>query len=168
MYLRTLRPKSKLRYDRRSVSQSVFLLWPDFCFLTDSCGILDAGRPLWREDGSVIYSCNCFWALPEQSLSGPSPPEFMTIFYYLIRDFLTWWARSPYLCPPRNKVAQLYPRALGSLFVASYDSEDYGGVIATRLHMGWHYIPGNCGICKHRHQNLEFIVYSSGADLNAL
>jgi hypothetical protein len=31
-------------------------------------------------------------------------------------------------------VAQLYPRALGSLFVASYDSQGYGGGILIRLH----------------------------------
>jgi hypothetical protein len=29
-------------------------------------------------------------------------------------------------------VAQLYPRALGSLYVASYDSQGYGGGILTR------------------------------------
>jgi hypothetical protein len=34
----------------------------------------------------------------------------------------------------RNRVAQLYPQALGSLFVASYDSQDYGGCIRTHLH----------------------------------
>jgi hypothetical protein len=33
-------------------------------------------------------------------------------------------------------VAQLYPRALGSLFVTSYDSQGYGGGILTRHHMG--------------------------------
>jgi hypothetical protein len=33
-------------------------------------------------------------------------------------------------------VAQLYPPALGSLFVASYDSQGYGEVILTRLQMG--------------------------------
>jgi hypothetical protein len=31
-------------------------------------------------------------------------------------------------------VAQLYPQALGSLFVASYDSQGYGGGIWTRLY----------------------------------
>jgi hypothetical protein len=31
-------------------------------------------------------------------------------------------------------VAQLYSQALGSLFVASYDSQGYGGGILTRLH----------------------------------
>jgi hypothetical protein len=35
---------------------------------------------------------------------------------------------------PRNRVAQLYPRALGSLYVASYDSQGSGGGILTRLH----------------------------------
>jgi hypothetical protein len=41
---------------------------------------LDVGSPLWREDGSVIYSYNCFWAFPEQSLSGPSPAELRPYF----------------------------------------------------------------------------------------
>jgi hypothetical protein len=33
---------------------------------------------------------------------------------------------------PRNRVAQLYPHALGSLFVTSYDSQGYGGGILPR------------------------------------
>jgi hypothetical protein len=33
----------------------------------------------------------------------------------------------PVFISPRNRVAQLYPQALGSLFVASYDSQGYGG-----------------------------------------
>jgi hypothetical protein len=36
----------------------------------------------------------------------------------------------------RNRVAQLHPQALGSLFVSSYDTQGYGGVIRTRLHAG--------------------------------
>jgi hypothetical protein len=42
----------------------------------------------------------------------------------------------PIFISPRNRVAQLYPRVLGSLFVASYDSQGYGGGILTRLHKG--------------------------------
>jgi hypothetical protein len=38
----------------------------------------------------------------------------------------TWKARSPYL----------YPWALGSLFVTSYDSQGYSGGILTHLHTG--------------------------------
>jgi hypothetical protein len=33
-------------------------------------------------------------------------------------------------------MAQLYPQAVGSLFVASYGSQGYGGGIRTRLHAG--------------------------------
>jgi hypothetical protein len=40
----------------------------------------------------------------------------------------TWRARSPYLYPPRNRV--------GSLSVASHDSQGYGGGILSRLHTG--------------------------------
>jgi hypothetical protein len=40
----------------------------------------------------------------------------------------------PVFIPPRNRVAQLCPLALGSLFVSSYDSQGYGGGIRIRLH----------------------------------
>jgi hypothetical protein len=36
-------------------------------------------------------------------------------------------------------MAQLYPRALGYRFVASYDWQSYGGGILTRLHTGHFY-----------------------------
>jgi hypothetical protein len=38
---------------------------------------------------------------------------------------------------PRNRLAQLYPQALGSLFVSSYDSQGCGGGILTHLHTGF-------------------------------
>jgi hypothetical protein len=53
---------------------------------------------------------------------------------FLIRDSPNLGVRYPYLNPPRNRVAQLYPQVLGPLFVASYDSQGYGGSIRTRLH----------------------------------
>jgi hypothetical protein len=65
-------------------------------------------RSLSREDGSVVY--NCFWPSPAQSLSGPSSVGLYTIFYRL--------------------------RFETSLFVASYDSQGYGGATAA----GPHYI----------------------------
>jgi hypothetical protein len=37
---------------------------------------------------------------------------------------------------PSDRVAQLYTQALGSLFVASYGSQGYGGGTLTRLHTG--------------------------------
>jgi hypothetical protein len=61
--------------------------WPDLFSCMTISGFLSV-RPLWRKDGSVIYSYNCFWALPEQSLSGPSPADLTTICYCLFWDSL--------------------------------------------------------------------------------
>jgi hypothetical protein len=37
----------------------------------------------------------------------------------------------PVFISSRNRVVQLHPRTLGSLYVASYDSQAYGGGILT-------------------------------------
>jgi hypothetical protein len=50
------------------------------------------------------------------------------------QDFPNLEGQVPIFISPRNRVAQLYPQALGFLFVASYDSQGYGGGILTRLH----------------------------------
>jgi hypothetical protein len=83
---------------------------------------------------NLLY--NCLWALPELSLLGRSPAELMTIFYCLISESNNVEGQVPVFISPRNNVSQLYPRALGSLFVASYDSQGCGGGILTRLHTG--------------------------------
>jgi hypothetical protein len=70
-----------------------FFLWS-----LDSCGFVVTGRPLWREDGFVVY--NCCWASPVQSFSGPSPAGFMTIFscpkFYTLPPPPTWRTRFLY------------------------------------------------------------------------
>jgi hypothetical protein len=95
-------PKSKLRYDRQPVDQSVLVsntnLRPKtrFLLVSDNCGFVDMGRPLCREDGSVIYN-RCL-SSPAQSFSDPSPTELMITFYCLrFAAPPTWRARSPYL-----------------------------------------------------------------------
>jgi hypothetical protein len=40
----------------------------------------------------------------------------------------------PVFISPRDRVAQLYRQALRSLFIASYDSQGYGGDIRTNIH----------------------------------
>jgi hypothetical protein len=108
--------KLKLIYDRRWVGLGVGLpSGAHFCFLSDDCGFLDVGHPLWREDGSVIYLYNCFWTLPEQSLLGRSPAELTTIFYCLIWDSCNMEVQVLVFISPRNRVAQLYSWALGSI-----------------------------------------------------
>jgi hypothetical protein len=46
-----------------------------------------------------------------------------------IRDSPNLEGQVPVFISLRNRVAQLYPQALGSLFVASYGSQGYGGGI---------------------------------------
>jgi hypothetical protein len=57
------------------------------------------GVPSLTRAFPVIYSYNCFWALPEQSLCGPSPAEQRPYFTVSFETPSTWRARSPYLYP---------------------------------------------------------------------
>jgi hypothetical protein len=83
---------------------------------------------------NLLY--NCFWALPEQSHLGQSPAELTAVFYCLIWDSTNLEGQVPVFISPRNGMAQLYPRAMSSLFVASYNKQGYGRSILTRLHTG--------------------------------
>jgi hypothetical protein len=78
--------------------------------------------PLTRERAcNLLY--NCFWASPEQSHLSRSPTELTAISYCLLWDSPNLEGQVPGFISPRNRVAQLYPRALGSLSVAFYDSQ---------------------------------------------
>jgi hypothetical protein len=82
-----------------------------FCFQA-VCGFVDVGRPLWREEESVIYSCCC--ALPAQSFPGLSPTGLKIIFYFLkFETPPTWKDKVPVFISCRNKVDQLYLQVLG-------------------------------------------------------
>jgi hypothetical protein len=84
-----------------------------FFFLFDSCRFHvggGGGCPLWWEDGSVIYSYNCFWALPEQSLWVPSPAELRQYFTVSFETHPTWSAKFPYLYYPGTGWASCTPR----------------------------------------------------------
>jgi hypothetical protein len=51
-----------------------------------------------------------------------------------IRDSPNLEGQVPIFISTRNRLDQLYPQALGSLFVASYDSQGYDGNIRPFLH----------------------------------
>jgi hypothetical protein len=53
-----------------------------------------------------------------------------------IQDSPNLEGQVPVFISPKNRVDQLYPQTLGSLFVASYDSQGCGGGIQTRLYAG--------------------------------
>jgi hypothetical protein len=79
------------------------------------------------------HNQNFFFTSPAHSFSGPSPAGLMTLLSQ-IRDSPNPEGEVPVFISPRNRVVQLYPQALCSLFVASYDSQGYGGSIRSRLH----------------------------------
>jgi hypothetical protein len=128
---------------RPTVSRPVCLgvkppIWgtrPHFYYCQTVVGLLMWGA-LPNERMDVIY--NYSWSSPAQSFLGPSPVVLMAIFCCLrFETPSTWRARSPYLYPSRNRVTQLYPQAPGSLSVASYDSQGYGGGIRTQFHAAY-------------------------------
>jgi hypothetical protein len=69
----SLKSLSDLHYDRRLVGQSVLMSTPHLgsktrvLLMSDSCRLVDVGRPLWWEDSFVV--CNCCWPLAVQSFS---------------------------------------------------------------------------------------------------
>jgi hypothetical protein len=51
-----------------------------------------------------------------------------------IRDSPNLGIQVPILISSRKRVTRLYPQALGFIFLASYDSQGYGGGNRPRLH----------------------------------
>jgi hypothetical protein len=67
--------------------------------------------------------------------------DFATVFFLQSKVVSLAFNAQPggsglYLYVPQWQGAQLYPQASGSLYVAFYDSQGYGGCILTCLHVG--------------------------------
>lgn len=134
---------SKLCHDWRSVGQSFLMSSPPvweprttrFLLLSDRGGFVNVGRPLWRERLGLSFTVA---AGPRQRSHSwvPSPAGLMTIILLSqIRDSSNLKDHVSIFKSPRDRMAQLcIPQELGSLFVASYVSQGYGGGIITRLH----------------------------------
>jgi hypothetical protein len=124
-----LKLKLKLIYDRQSVCPGVrrpsgicdqfFFRHEISCRQLRLCYFVAPSLMRGRVCNLLL---NCFWALPEQSLLGRSPAE-LTV-HILLSHLRLPHPRGPgsRIYIPRNRLAQLYPGALGSLSVASYDS----------------------------------------------
>jgi hypothetical protein len=104
----------------------VFLLSDSFWF--------HVGRPVWTEDGSVVY--NCFWSSTVQSFSGPSPTGHIPYFTVSDLRLPKPWGTGPPIYIPQEQGGPVIPQALGSLFVA-YDSQSYNAGIRTSFHTVW-------------------------------
>jgi hypothetical protein len=95
---------------------------PDFYYCQTVAGLLMCGALSDEKTLSIAY--NCCWPSLAQSFSGPSPAKLITVFHCPRCDiYPTWKARYPYLYPPGTGWPSYNPSALGSLFVASYDSQ---------------------------------------------
>jgi hypothetical protein len=88
--------KSKLYYDRQSVGQSV-LVSGTLMRPATSYGCVGVGRPLWREVGSVVFSCSS--RSPVQLFSGLSPAGFAMASTQRQNKC---WKRCFLLCPCRG------------------------------------------------------------------
>jgi hypothetical protein len=76
-----------------------------------ACDVKKNSR-LWREVGAVLFSF-C-WASPARPFSDLSPTGLFSIFYCLyFCDSRNLEGQVPVFISPRNRVAQLYPLALG-------------------------------------------------------
>jgi hypothetical protein len=96
-----------------------------FLLLSDSCGFVDVGRFLWREDESVVYSC-C-WSR-QRSHSGVQVQRDSWPYFTASDSILLQPGRpGPRICVPQEQGGPVIPQALGSLFFASCDSQCYGG-----------------------------------------
>jgi hypothetical protein len=124
--------KSKLYYDRQSVGHSVLVSGTHLGTATNFYPSLITFRQLricLCGAPSLTRSRVCsfqffFWASPVQHFSDLSPMGFVAIFYYLNY----WYSPSlegqvPVFISPRNRMAQLCPRELSSVLIASYDSQ---------------------------------------------
>jgi hypothetical protein len=100
--------------------------WPDFAFLLfDTYFLLHIWRPLWREDGAVVCS-----ALTQWSQSRRSPND--TLLSHLSLPQLA--GPGPRIYISHEQDGPVIPREQGSLFVATNDSQGYGGVMLTCFH----------------------------------
>jgi hypothetical protein len=67
----------------------------------------------------------------------PVPPYSWSHFTVLDSILPNLKCQIPAFISPRNRVARLYPQALDSLFIASYDSQGYGWSIRPRFQTDW-------------------------------
>jgi hypothetical protein len=99
------------------------ILSPVGRLLSESCGLVSVGR----EDGSAVCSAITQWSKSRRTHNH-------TIMSHLRLPNLD--SQVPVFIFLRNRVAQLYLWALGSLYVASYHSQGYSGGILT-LSQNW-------------------------------
>jgi hypothetical protein len=136
----TDKSESKLFYDRRSVGQFVLVSSPawstrsDFCYCQTFAGLLVWGF-LFDEKTGLSF---IIVAGPRQRNHSRIwvPWNHDHILLSQVSDSPNLVGQVPVFISPRNRVVQLYPQALGSIFIASHDSQGCGGDMRIHFHFG--------------------------------
>jgi hypothetical protein len=168
---------------RPTVSRPVSLgIGPPFGTLDQ---ILSCSSFVWQWCRSAFNACsltrkrvcnlllNCFWSLPEQSYLSRSPTELTAISYCLLWDSPNLEGQVPVFITPRNRVAKLYPRALGSLSVASYDSQGlrwkysnpppHGEILFFNTLFPLYWVSASCCACNNEWVQQSFVLNNVSA-----
>jgi hypothetical protein len=115
------RSRSRFTTDSPSVSRYVLVsstlvgFATRYYFLSEYCFLRVAVLFLW----GALSDERAGLQFAVQSLDDPSRGKPVTVLYWLIWDSPNLEGHFPRFISPRNRVAQLYPRALGSLYFAS-------------------------------------------------
>jgi hypothetical protein len=132
---------SQICYDRRSAVSLSWCQVPIWGLRPDSLLMWGA-----LSDERTCLPLHLLLVVASAVIFGPNPAGLVTIFYCLrFETPPTWRARSPYLYPPGTGWSGYTPRHWVPLFIASYDSQGYIGVIRTHLHVSA--IPLRASLC---------------------
>jgi hypothetical protein len=112
-----------------------------FVFCLTNEGFLDVGRPLWRKDGSLIYSYNCFWSLPEHLNSQSRVQVQQSSWPYFTVSSETPQPGRP---DPRTGWPSYTPGHCVPFSSPLKDSQCYTGGILTRLRLNLLWSSVNC------------------------
>jgi hypothetical protein len=110
------------------------ILLPVGMLLSEIFCLVSIGRPLWREDGSAVCSVITQWSESLRTrnhillshLRLPQPGGPGSRIYIPPGTGRPSYTPEHWVCLAKNRVAHLYPQALGSFFVASYYSQGCG------------------------------------------
>jgi hypothetical protein len=105
-----------------------------FFFLSDNCGFLVVGHPLWREDGSE-FICSIASGPCQNSHSRVEVPQNSWPYFTVHLRLPNLEGQVPVFISPKTRWPSYTPRHWVP-FAASYDSQGYGGSILTRPRKG--------------------------------
>jgi hypothetical protein len=130
--------------------------------LSDSCGFVHVGCPLWQEDGSIVYIC-C-WPLPVQSVSGLSPMGLVP--YFTVSD-LRWpqpGGPGPHIYIPQEWGGPIIPPSTGfttsAMLIATYYVASGGPNLKHCAQNHWVFglYPSSSILETRKHNISEFLV----------